>query len=149
MLVLFHDTVGDALPTLAAIARPPQQRGCGPDPANSPTMLVIDKTQGPDGLRQRGDLLPALTSCAGRVHDGGVRVRRLSGPGVLRIHHVDILAGDAAKLGWRPALTTVRRHVEVNATMSGEEQYRHDTGRAEEDRRCGDKFTHVGKTTGQ
>ena len=149
MLVLFHDTVGDAPPALAAIARPPQKRGGGPDPANSPTMLVIDKTQGTDGLRERGDLVPALTSSAGRVHDGGVRVRRGSGPGVLRIHHVDILAVDAAKLGWRPALTTIRRHVEVNATVAGEEQDRHDTGHAEEDRRRGDPFTNVAKATGQ
>ncbi len=108
MLVLLHDPVGDALPALTAIARPPQKRGGGPDPANSPAMLVIAKTQGPDGLRERGDLLPALTSVAGRVHDRCVRVRRLSGPGVLRIHHVDILAVDAGKLGWRPAQAGAR-----------------------------------------
>jgi hypothetical protein len=146
--VLFHDAVGDALPALAAIARPPQQRGGGRDRANSPAMLVIAKTQRTDGLREYGDLLPALISIAGRVHDGCVRVRCLSSPGVLRIHHVDILAVDAAKLGCCPALATVIRHIEVNATVSGEQQGRHDTGRAEEDQRGGDPFTYVGKATG-
>lgn len=146
-MVLCHDPVGYALPALATIARPPQQRGRGR--ANRPAMLIIDKTHRPDRLRQRGDLLPALTGIAGSVDAGCVRVRRFSGPGVLRIHHVDILAVDAAKLRGCPALPPVRRYVEVKALMSSVEQDRHETGRAEEDWRRGDPFTNVGQATRQ